>query len=165
MGNRASSWRQGPRCTYCLSTAGTGLEQPARGGGGLTIHGGVPEPLGCGTERCGCGHGGGGLGLALGILEVLSNLHNSMIHYAHLTCFFFFNSFTTQIPLGFIFIPSSTMSFSNNTEAVFHLSLFCLPIHLHRIFLTPAQKFVSIKSARKRSSTRCSSFYLSIMFM
>jgi len=36
---------------YCSGTA-------AQGGGGVTVHGGVPEPWRCGTEGRGYGHGG-----------------------------------------------------------------------------------------------------------
>ena len=35
------------------------------GSGGVTVPGGVPEPLGCGTEGRVCGYGGGGSVLAL----------------------------------------------------------------------------------------------------
>ena len=45
----------------------------------VTTPGGVQELWRCGTEGHGYGHGGGGLGLDLGILEVFSNLNDSMI--------------------------------------------------------------------------------------
>jgi len=55
------------------------LAQAAQGGGGVTVPGGVQEPWRCGTE----GHGQwawlGGLVLDLVILEVFSNLNESMI--------------------------------------------------------------------------------------
>ena len=51
----------------------------ARGGGGVTVPGGVPEPWGCGTEGRGQWARWDGLGLGLGILEVLSNLNDSVI--------------------------------------------------------------------------------------
>ena len=43
-----------------------------RGGGGVTIPGGVPEPCGCGTEDVVSGHGGGGLVAGPGHLRGLS---------------------------------------------------------------------------------------------
>ena len=46
------------------------------GSGGVTVLGGVPEQR-CGTE--GRGHGRGGLELGFMILEVNSNLNNSVI--------------------------------------------------------------------------------------
>jgi len=42
--------------------------------------GGIHEPWRCGIEGRGYGHGGDGLGLDLMILEVSSNLNDSMIH-------------------------------------------------------------------------------------
>ena len=52
---------------------------PTQEGGGVTIPGGVPEPWGCGTEGRGQWAWRDGLGLGLGILEVLSNLNDSVI--------------------------------------------------------------------------------------
>jgi len=57
--------------------AGAVWGQDCPGGGRITIPGGVPVPWRCGTE--GCEHGEGGLGLDLVILEVFSNLNDSMI--------------------------------------------------------------------------------------
>jgi len=61
----APEWR-------CIGTGCTGW-------GGITIHGGVPEPWGCGTEGCGQWAWWGVLGQYLGILEVFSNLPASMV--------------------------------------------------------------------------------------
>ena len=47
------------------------MAQAAQGGGGVTVHGGVPEPCGCGTEDTVSGHGGGGLAVAPGDLSGL----------------------------------------------------------------------------------------------
>ena len=47
---------------YVLRKRGDVLE---RGGGAVTIPGGVPEPCGCGTEDVVSGHGGGGLVVGL----------------------------------------------------------------------------------------------------
>jgi len=58
-----------PKEQCCSGTA-------AQGGGGVTVHGGVQGPWGCGTE--GQWARWGGLRLDLGISEVFSNL-NSMI--------------------------------------------------------------------------------------
>jgi len=44
---------------------------------GVTVLAGVSELWRCGTE--GCGHDGDGSGLDLGILQVFSNLNDSMI--------------------------------------------------------------------------------------
>ena len=49
----------------------------SQGGSGTTVPGGVQELWRCGTE--GCGHGGGGLGVDYKLLQVFSNLSNSMI--------------------------------------------------------------------------------------
>ena len=49
------------------------------GSGGVTIPGGVPEPWRCGTEGRGQWAWWGGLGLDVVILEVVSNLHDSML--------------------------------------------------------------------------------------
>ena len=51
----------------------------AQGDGGVTIPGGVPEQWGCGTEGRGQWARWSGLGLDLGILEVFSNVHDSII--------------------------------------------------------------------------------------
>ena len=48
------------------------------GSGGFIVPGGVPEPWRCGTERCGQWAWWGGLGLGLGLLEVFSNLNDSL---------------------------------------------------------------------------------------
>ena len=50
----------------------------ARGGGGVTVPGGVPEPWGCGTEGRGQWAWWGGLGLDVVISEIFSNLNDSM---------------------------------------------------------------------------------------
>ena len=50
----------------------------AQGGGGVTVHGGVPGPWGCGTE-CRQWARWGGLGLDWVISEVFSNLNDSMV--------------------------------------------------------------------------------------
>ena len=67
LGNTAS-----PKERRCSGTA-------AQGGGGVTVPGGVPEPWRCGSEGRGQWAQWGGLGLDLGILEVSSNLGDSMI--------------------------------------------------------------------------------------
>ena len=58
---------------------GQAMEQAAQGGGGFTVPGGVRGPWKCGTEGCGQWAWCGGLGLDWMIIEVLSNLHYSMI--------------------------------------------------------------------------------------
>ena len=61
-----------PKEWQCSGTA-------AQGGGGVTVPEGVPEPWGCGTEGCGqWAAWWGGLGLDSVILEVFSNLNDSM---------------------------------------------------------------------------------------
>ena len=53
--------------------------QAAQRGGGVTVHGGVQELLRCGTEGRGQWVWWDGLVLGLEILEVFSNLHDSVI--------------------------------------------------------------------------------------
>ena len=53
--------------------------QIAHGGGGVTVPGAVPEPWGCGTEGRGQWARWGGLGLDWLILEVFSNLNDSVV--------------------------------------------------------------------------------------
>ena len=60
-----------------VGKSGNAVAQTTRGGGGVTVLGGIPEPWRCGTEGYISGHGGGGLGLELGTLEVFSNLNDS----------------------------------------------------------------------------------------
>lgn len=67
-------------------------------------------------------------------------------------------------PLGFLFILSSSMSFSNSVGATLCLPTLYLLTHFPKIFLIPARKFVFCKLAWKRSSLRCSSFHLNILF-
>ena len=54
------------------------MEQTAKGGGGVTVPGGVPEPWRCGTEGRGQWAWWDGLGLDWMILELFSNLCNSV---------------------------------------------------------------------------------------
>ena len=55
------------------------MVQAAQRGGGVTVHGGVQELLRCGTEGRGQWVWWDGLVLGLEILEVFSNLHDSVI--------------------------------------------------------------------------------------
>ena len=55
------------------------MVQAAQRGGGVTVHGGVQELLRCGTEGRGQLVWWDGLVLGLEILEVFSNLHDSVI--------------------------------------------------------------------------------------
>ena len=71
---RGSGWVLGDISSLEQCCSGTA----AQGGGGVTVHGGVPEPWGCGTEGRGQWARWGGLGLDLVILEVFSNVHNSV---------------------------------------------------------------------------------------
>jgi len=66
LGNVSS---QKERC--CSGTA-------AHGGGGVTVHGGVPELRRCGTEGRDPWACWGGTDLDLGISEAFSNLHDSL---------------------------------------------------------------------------------------
>ena len=60
------------RTSLLKEWSGTGTA--ARGAAGVSVHGSVPEPWGCGTEGRGQWAQWGGLGLDLGISEVFSNL-------------------------------------------------------------------------------------------
>ena len=53
------------------------MAQAAQGGGGVSVHGDVPEPWRCGTWGRRLRPWWGGLGL--GNVEVFSNLHDSVI--------------------------------------------------------------------------------------
>ena len=55
------------------------MAQAAQGGDGVTVPGGVPELCGCGTEDMVSGQVGVGWWLDQVILEVFSNLNESMI--------------------------------------------------------------------------------------
>ena len=55
------------------------MAQVAQGGGGVTVHGGVQELCGCGTEGRGQWYGADGVTAGLVILMVFSNLNDSMI--------------------------------------------------------------------------------------
>jgi len=54
------------------------VAQLPRGGGGITVPGGVQERWRCGTEGCGQWAWWDGLGLDLGMLEVFPNLNDSV---------------------------------------------------------------------------------------
>jgi len=63
--------------TFLLRKGSDALAQGAQWSGGVPIPGGVQEPWRCGTfGDMVSGHGGGGLW----ILEVISNLNDSMTH-------------------------------------------------------------------------------------
>lgn len=47
------------------------MAQAARGGGGVAVPGGVPEPCGCGTEDVVGGYGGDGLAVGPGDLRAI----------------------------------------------------------------------------------------------
>ena len=59
------------------------MAQAAQRGGAVTVPGDVQEPQRSGTEGCG-GIGGWMVGLDLVILEVFSNLNDSIVLYVHL---------------------------------------------------------------------------------
>ena len=70
-----SGWILG---TISAPKSGTALPQAAQGGGGVPVHGNVPEPWRCGTWEHGQWVWWGWLGLSLGDMEVFSNFHDSV---------------------------------------------------------------------------------------
>ena len=78
-----NSWKLGTNSGYqekfVLRQCGEALAQAAQGGGGVTVPGGVQELWRCGTEERGQWAWWDGLELDFGILEVFSNLNDSMI--------------------------------------------------------------------------------------
>ena len=62
-----------------LRKHGDELAQAEQGGGGITIPGGVTEPGDVAMRDTISGHGGGGLSLDLMVLDVSSNLNDTMV--------------------------------------------------------------------------------------